>query len=251
MTETQPRSFDPQDPVGTVLGFLRGPSPLFAATVGLNGRPQVRPAAFAYEDRGAFWFLTLKSSRMYAELSGTPYIQLCAGAPGSLFRLSAKVCFSGDADVIGRAAGERPDVLAEAGGDANMLIAFFLLGAEAEFSSGTAPARTLRLPDPDGVLIGITIKKKTELRDRLTRVFERREAEPLSADSETTKLYDGALLLFADAAKAVWPRMDIRPAERAAVFETWDEREMYTKRAAALVRGLRHAVVDENTVGDS
>ena len=36
--------------------------------------------------------------------------------------------------------------------------------------------------------------------------------------------------------------MDIRPIERAAVFETWDEREKYTKLAARLIG---NAVIDK------
>lgn len=46
----------------------------------------------------------------------------------------------------------------------------------------------------------------------------------------------------AEAAKAMWPRMDIRPIERAAVFETWDEREKYTGLAAELIG---NAVIDK------
>ena len=92
------------------------------------------------------------------------------------------------------------------------------------------------------VLTGITVKKKTELRDRIAKVLERREAEPPALPEETAKLYDGALFLFAEAAKALWPRMDIRPIERAAVFETWDEREKYTKLAARIIG---NAVIDK------
>ena len=126
------------------------------------------------------------------------------------------------------------DRLQKAGGDRKMLIAFFLLGAEASLESENIllPSMEIRLPDPSGILIGITIKKKTELRDRLIRVFERREAEPPTLDIETAKLYDGALFVFAEAAKVLWPRMDIQPIERAAVFETWDEREHFTRLAA-------------------
>ena len=36
--------------------------------------------------------------------------------------------------------------------------------------------------------------------------------------------------------------MDIRPIERAAVFETWDQRERYTKLAAELIG---NAVIDK------
>ena len=73
----------------------------------------------------------------------------------------------------------------------------------------------------------------------MIRVLERREAEPPqldpSLDEETAKLYDGALFVFAEAAKALWPRMDIQSIERAAVFETWDEREKYTALAARII----------------
>lgn len=233
------QSLDPKDGTVCVRRVLERFSPLPAATVGLDGKPQIRPADYAYEQDGAFWFLTLKSSRMYAELSKTPYIQLYAsdGETGTVFRLSAKVCFSEDEGAIDRAAVACPRTLEDAGGERKMLIAFFLLGVQAEMSSRSEEiaVRSIRLPDPAGVLIGITIKKKTELRDRLIRVLERREAEPLPAGEEATKLYDGALFVFAEAAKALWPRMDIRPIERAAVFETWDEREKYTALAASLI----------------
>ncbi len=230
---------DPKDPAGTAARILSGDHPLFAATVGLDGRPQIRTAAFAYEENGGLYFVTLKSGRMYAELSKTPYIQVCACEPETrtIFRLSGKVCFTEDPAVIGKCAAARPDTLETAGGETKMLIAFFPLGAEAvlESESGEVPAASLRLPDPSGVLIGITIKKKTELRDRIARVLERREAEPPALDADLLKLYDGALCVFADAAKALWQRMDIRPIERAAVFETYDEREKYTALAAALI----------------
>lgn len=232
-------SLDVKDPLGTAVQILNRFSPLYAGTVGLDGKPQVRPFSFAGDANGALWFLTAKNFRMYAELSKTPYIELCAfdSETDVTFRLSGKVSFTEDEDVIERCAVCCPTVLQNAGGDRKTLIAFFLLGAKASLESENAllPSMELRLPDPSGILIGITIKKKTELRDRLTRVLERREAEPPALDEETAKLYDGALFVFAEAAKALWPRMDIRPIERAAVFETWDEREKYTALAARLI----------------
>ena len=236
---------DPKDAVGTTLSFLRTFSPLYAGTVGLDGRPQVRPADFAFEKEGAFYFLTLKSSRFYAELSKTPYLQLCNCdlEAGTVFRLSGKACFTEDEAIIERGIKERPDMLERAGGERKMLIAFFLLEAQTtlEAEEASVPEMNLRLPDPNGVLIGITIKKKTELRDRLVRVLERRENEPPALDPELARVYDGAIFVFAEAAKAIWPRMDIRPIERAAVFETWDEREKYTALAATLIG---NAVID-------
>ena len=219
-----------------------GPA-LYAGTAGLDGRPQVRPAAFAFEQGGALYFLTLKSCRMYAELSKTPYVQFCMiDAESQLtFRLSGKVCFTEDVDLIERAAASCPQMLKKAGNDRKMLIAFFLLGAEMILETEN-DEKQYRLPDPGGVLIGITVKKKTELRDRIARILERRESEPPALDAEALRLYDGALFVFAEAAKALWPRMDIRPLERSAAFETYDEREKYTARAASIIG---NAVIDK------
>ena len=244
--DTLRQMFDGTDGLEAVCRILKLHSPLLAGTVGLEGRPQVRPLHFLFGQNGAYYFMTAKSSRMYAELSKTPYIRICAADPGTgeIFSLSGKVCFTEEEEIIGRCVREREDVFRALGAEEKRLIAFFLTGAEAGILSpdGEEEDRKLRLPDPDGVLIGITIKKKTELRDRLSRILERRESEPFSTADEGTKLYDGALFVFAEAAKAVWPRMDIRPIERAAVFETWDEREKYTKLAAGLIG---NAVIDK------
>ena len=232
--------------LSAITELLERSAPVYAATVGLDGRPQLRPVCFLFQQDGALYFLTAKSRRLYAELCKSPDIQLCVSDPETetCLRISGKVCFTEDPDLIQRCIRERPAVAAAMGGDQKALIAFFLMGVRAERSASyeEAPLEAWTLPDPSGVLVGITIKKKTELRDRLARILERREAEPPAAADELTKLCDGALFLFAEAAKALWPRMDIRPIERAAVFETWDQREHYTKLAAALIG---NAVIDK------
>ena len=226
--------------------FLSRSFPVFAATEGLNKRPEVRPAAFLFAENGALYFLTAKSRRFYAELSLMPQICLTAfdRKKEVFLKISGKACFSEEEAILGRAVRERPELLQAFGGEKKALIAFFLLEAKAELLAGLdeIPQTEFFLPDPSGVLTGITIKKKTELRDRIARILERREAEPPALPDETAKLYDGALFLFAEAAKALWPRMDIRPIERAAVFETWDEREKYSKLAARLIG---NAVIDK------
>ena len=240
------RSLDLDSPLAAAAQILEQFSPLFAATVGLDGRPQLRPADFSFAQNDALYFMTVKSSRFYAELCKTPYIQMCLAIPGTqtLFRLSGKACFIEDEDVLDRFILEREPAFRRLGSDRKSLIAFFLLGAEAEIISPPEELgeRTLRLPEPAGVLVGITLKKNTELRDRLSKILERREQEPFATADELTKCYDGALFVFAEAAKALWPRMDIRPIERAAAFETWDEREHYTGLAASLIG---NAVIDK------
>ena len=239
-------AFDRQDPLGAAARLLDAFSPLWAATVGLDGRPQLRTAVFAFAREGALYCMTAKNCRFYAELCKTPYVQLSVRDPETeaSFRLSGKVCFTEDDAILERFIREKPEAFDKLGGDPKTLIAFFLLEARAELWAEGAlePELDLRLPDPAGVLVGITIKKKTELRDRIAKVLERREAEPPAEADESAKLLDGAFFVFAEAAKALWPRMDIRPIERAACFETWDERERYTKLAAELIG---NAVIDK------
>ncbi|MBR6118920.1 MAG: pyridoxamine 5'-phosphate oxidase family protein [Oscillospiraceae bacterium] len=229
-----------------IAALLERSAPIWAGTVGLDGRPQLRQLCFLFQQEGALYFLTAKSRRLYAELCKTPYIQLCVteGETEDCLRISGKVCFTEEKELIARCLRERPEMAAALGGDEKALIAFFLLGVRGERTAvcEEVPLESWTLPDPSGVLVGITIKKKTELRDRLTRILERREAEPPAVIDETAKLYDGALFLFAEAAKALWPRMDIRPIERAAVFETWDQREHYTRLAA---ERIGNAVIDK------
>ncbi len=115
-----------------------------------------------------------------------------------------------------------------------MLIAFFLTGVQAEIITATDEYKFV-IRDPSGLLTGITIKKKKELKERISTILERRETELRIEDAGRARMYDGALFVFAEAAKAVWPRLDIRPVERSAVFETYDEREKYTAAAASCI----------------
>ena len=223
--------------------FTTNPATLCAATTGLDGRPGIWPASFAFLRDGAMYFLTLKSSMFYAGLSKTPYIQFLAfdRDTGGSVRLSGKVCFTEDEDITGSAAEACPGVLEKAGGNKKMLIAFFLTGAEAVIETA-GEEETFRLPDPSGVLIGLKIKKKTELRDRISKILGQRETDPPRLAEDDMRLFDGALFVFAEAAKAIWPRMDIRSIERSAEFETYDEREKYTSQAALLIG---NAVIDK------
>ena len=232
--------------LSAIAEVLAKSAPVYAGTVGLDGRPQLRLVCFLFQQDGALYFLTAKSRRLYAELCKTPYVQLSVSEheTETCLRISGKVCFTEDQNLILRCCREQPAMTKALGGDEKALIAFFLLGVRVERTAcyGEVPLEAWTLPDPSGLLVGITIKKKTELRDRLVRILERREAEPPAAIDEAARLYDGALFLFAEAAKALWPRMDIRPIERSAVFDTWDQREHYTKLAAALIG---NAVIDK------
>ena len=94
--------------------ILERSAPVYAGTVGLDGRPQLRPVCFLFQQDGALYFLTAKNRRLYAELSKTPYIQLCVLdlETETCLRISGKVCFTEDKDLILRCFRERPAMAA-------------------------------------------------------------------------------------------------------------------------------------------
>ena len=199
-----------------------GCCPPVAAVIGLDGNPEARPVSPKSGEGDALFFEAARSTRLYAELSTRPGISLlCRDPEGDAFlRIGAKVIFAEDEEA-----------------DRAGIAVFFLTGAEAELTVEGEEKRFV-LPDPAGVLRGITIRKKTELRDRLSKILLRlEEGGPgsVSEDPFTVKLYDGALFLFAEEAKKLWPRMDVQPMERSSVYETWDERESFVRLAKRLI----------------
>ena len=254
-------SLDDSQPQESLAQILQRFPELFAATTGLDKKPQLWPVRFLFAQDGSLWFATAKCARYYAEISMTPALTLgvYAAETGTFIRLRGKALFSEDKTLVARCLKEDPNLTAAWGEDPNLYIAYTLTGVQAEITSISPdiPARTLRVGDSESLLQGITLKKKTELRDRLSRLMERREAEgpKLSADNgivdgaeplpaaglerETAlfaqKLYDGALLYFAETAKALWPRFNIQPIERSVLFETYNEREQFTALAKRLI----------------
>ena len=217
-----------------VKSFLEKNPPLMAATMGFDKKPGLHRIELCYEEDSAFWFAAPKCESYYGEISLFPYLTLCAYDQGAdaLLRLKGAVVFSEDEAVIARCLSENAALKKAWGKDPGMLIAYFLKDMTAELIGADGSREEWELGTPENVLIGITIKKDKELRDRLIRLMERREAEtPELSDEDAVvrqKKYDGMLLYLAEKAKEVWPRMDISPAERSVIFETYDEREKYT-----------------------
>ena len=50
----------------------------YMATIGLDGKPKVRPVQYMTLRDGKLWFCTNSEKAMYAELQKFPYIDLCA-----------------------------------------------------------------------------------------------------------------------------------------------------------------------------
>ena len=80
-----------------VLDFLEKSQIQYFATVGLDGRPKVRPFQLMMEHSGKLYFCTSNKKEVYKEIQQQAYVELCAsGEDYSWLRLSAKVVFTQD-----------------------------------------------------------------------------------------------------------------------------------------------------------
>lgn len=109
----------------------------YAATTGLDGRPQLRPLEFKFQKDGRFYFDTVDFYESYKEMQKNPDIMVCIGdqESQSYVRLRGKVRFTKDEDVI-RACFANSRVLTEQFGDhPEKVTAYYLEDAEAEFAT--------------------------------------------------------------------------------------------------------------------
>jgi uncharacterized pyridoxamine 5'-phosphate oxidase family protein len=86
-----------------VLEFLKANPVQYAATVGLDGAPKVRPFQFIMEDGGRLWFCTNSQKRVFQELKANPRLELCVSSPSyAWIRVSGRVEFSKDMEIKGK-----------------------------------------------------------------------------------------------------------------------------------------------------
>lgn len=230
------------DGIEKIKQFLGDRPVLYAATMGFDKTPNVHPIELCFEQDGALYFAAPKCGRLYGELSTYPLVKICAfdAESGAVVTLSGKPVFTEDEAVIAKCISSCRSIREAWGHDAKMLIAWFLKDAVCEITGTKEEDRVVyELGTPENVLIGVRIKKDKELRDRLISIMEERESESVSAKDEAElyrqKLYDGAVLYFAETAKEIWPRMSILPIERSLIYETYDERERFVLRAKKLI----------------
>ncbi len=78
-----------------IVDFLKRSQTQYLATIGMDGRPKVRPFQFKLEDGGRLYFSTTNDKQVYKEITQHPHVELCAcGENWSWLRLSGKVVFS-------------------------------------------------------------------------------------------------------------------------------------------------------------
>ena len=245
--------------IGKIQSILTKNPVLIAGTMGFDKKPQLYKAELCFEENGVFYFAAAKCETYYGEISTYPELVLCGydAESGTLLRLRGQPVFVEDKSVIERCMDKSPALRKRWGENPDMLIAYFLKNLTAELLHDDGTAEEMAIGTPENVLVGITLKKDKELRDRLSRLMEQREAEkPELSDDEALrrqKLYDGTLLYFAEKAKELWPRLDIGPAERSVLFETYDEREEYVNLAGKRLGNARIEKPEDFTywLGDS
>ena len=222
--------------------FLNGNKVLYAATMGLDKTPQVHPVSVCYTEGDAVYFASAKCEMFYGELSMYPVVTLCGFDPetSTTLYVKGKPVFSEEREIVDRCLKEDGLLNQRWSSQPEMLIGWFLKDVTVQLVNETdGSSETFELGTPDNVITGITIKKDKEIRDRLAKIISERETLATDGFSreelELQKLYDGALLYFAEEAKKLWPRMDIMPAERSVLYETYDEREQSVNQARKLI----------------
>jgi len=85
--------------IGDVAAYMERIGLQYMATIGLDGKPKVRPVQFMVLEDGRLWFCTNSEKALYAEVMANPSIELCGSRleademQTAWIRLSAEVTF--------------------------------------------------------------------------------------------------------------------------------------------------------------
>ncbi|QEH68010.1 pyridoxamine 5'-phosphate oxidase family protein [Cellulosilyticum sp. ST5] len=83
-----------------VIQFLKENEVQYFATIGLDGRPKVRPFQFMLDQGGKLYFCTNNTKEVYKEMQDNPYVEIVTSSPKfAWLRLSGKVVFSPDLEI--------------------------------------------------------------------------------------------------------------------------------------------------------
>jgi uncharacterized pyridoxamine 5'-phosphate oxidase family protein len=131
------QSLDYEDGINTIVQILNRFPVQYAATLGQDGNPQVRPIEFKFEENGVLYFDTVTYYDSYKELQEHPYIQLCVCDPETMtyIRLGGKVNFTDDESVINRCFEESTILTSQFGTNRDVVIGYYLTEVWAEFNS--------------------------------------------------------------------------------------------------------------------
>lgn len=95
-----------------VSDFLRKTIVQYCATIGLDGKPQVRPFQFMLERDGRYFFCTSSAKRVFQELRRQPYMQLCALYGTEWIRFGGRAVFVDDHSIKAQMLSDNPAIKA-------------------------------------------------------------------------------------------------------------------------------------------
>ena len=83
--------------INEVVRFLNENAVQYFATIGLDGKPKVRPFQFMIEKDSKLYFCTNNKKGVYQEIKVNPYVEVSVSTPTfEWIRLSGKAVFSND-----------------------------------------------------------------------------------------------------------------------------------------------------------
>jgi len=83
-----------------VIKFLNENPVQYFATMGLDGKPKVRPFQFMLEKDGKLYFCTNNGKDVFKQLEKCPYVEITTSSPTfAWIRLNGKVVFSKDLEI--------------------------------------------------------------------------------------------------------------------------------------------------------
>lgn len=109
----------------------------YATTLGLNGKPQIRPLEFKFEKDGVLYFDTVEFYESYREMKKLPYIQICIGDQETMtyLRVEGEVNFVKDSDVIEECFRNSLVLTSQFGNRRDAVIGYYLTNVNVEFES--------------------------------------------------------------------------------------------------------------------
>lgn len=204
---------------------------------GLDKKPWIYQLGKASEVNGTFYWLCDKSTQLYGSLSINEDAQIFIEDGDSIVRLTGKAVFSEDEKIISECLKEEPEK------DPVYQIGFFIKDARLTVTNN-GESKVYVLKTSNETLTGVEMKKDKEIRDRLAKIIDER-AEKEVTDKEYQKFFDGALLVFGECAKKLWPSFNLMQLESVLLYETYDEREKYQNRAAVALGNITVKQVED------
>lgn len=131
------KSLDYEDGLSVVVDTFKRFPLQYAATLGQDGNPQIRPIEFKFEENGVLYFDTVEFYTSYAEMQAHPYIQLCVCDQETMtyVRVGGKVNFTKDETIVNRCFAESPVLTSQFGNMREVVVGYYLTEVWAEFNS--------------------------------------------------------------------------------------------------------------------